>query len=93
MNQQLRNHLTTVLRIIGILESESAAKQYLGKCIYTILTGSNDYINNYFVPTFYNTSRLYTPQQYADVLVKEYSEQLKVSNPRLIEITVFDIKI
>ncbi|KAK4757265.1 hypothetical protein SAY87_007392 [Trapa incisa] len=77
VNQQLRNHLTTVSRIAQILKSKSAAKEYLGKCVYTILTGSNDYINNYFVPSYYNTSSEYTLEHYADVLVKEYSEQLK----------------
>ncbi|WRX35031.1 GDSL lipase/esterase - like 10 [Theobroma cacao] len=39
---------------------------------------SNDYINNYFVPEFYNTSRQYTPEQYAAVLVEQYSHQIKV---------------
>lgn len=80
MNEQLKNHFTTFLRIVQILKSKSAAKRYLGKCIYTVITGNNDYINNYFMPNFYPTSWLYNPQQFADVLVKQYSEQLKVSN-------------
>ncbi|KAJ6949005.1 hypothetical protein NC651_003117 [Populus alba x Populus x berolinensis] len=39
--------------------------------------GSNDYLNNYFVPGYYNTSRLYTPEQFAKVLIVQYYKQLK----------------
>uniref|UniRef100_A0A2K2C6C8 SGNH hydrolase-type esterase domain-containing protein n=1 Tax=Populus trichocarpa TaxID=3694 RepID=A0A2K2C6C8_POPTR len=38
----------------------------------------DDYLNNYFVPGYYNTSRLYTPEQFAKVLVVQYYKQLKV---------------
>lgn len=41
--------------------------------------GSNDYINNYFMPKEYLTSRLYTPDEYADVLIRQYSRQLEVA--------------
>ncbi|OWM84317.1 hypothetical protein CDL15_Pgr027086 [Punica granatum] len=77
LNEQLRNHLITVLRITKIMKSASAARQYLQKCIYVVITGNNDYINNYFVPDIYPTSRLYTPQQFADGLARQYSNQLK----------------
>lgn len=40
--------------------------------------GSNDYINNYFVPNNYSTSRTYTTDQFATVLVRQYSQQLMV---------------
>ncbi|KAK3435425.1 LOW QUALITY PROTEIN: hypothetical protein EUGRSUZ_C00135 [Eucalyptus grandis] len=39
--------------------------------------GSNDYINNYFMPDVYQTGKLYMPEQYADVLIKQYQQQLK----------------
>nr|GEX72379.1 GDSL esterase/lipase At1g29670-like [Tanacetum cinerariifolium] len=38
--------------------------------------GSNDYINNYLMPENFPTSRIFTPDQYAAVLVKQYSLQL-----------------
>lgn len=41
--------------------------------------GSNDYINNYFVPQYYPSSHLYTPEQYAALLIKQYSRQIVVS--------------
>ncbi|KAH9781366.1 GDSL esterase/lipase [Citrus sinensis] len=37
--------------------------------------GSNDYLNNYLMPN-YNTKNQYNAQQYADLLVSEYSRQL-----------------
>ncbi|OWM84320.1 hypothetical protein CDL15_Pgr027089 [Punica granatum] len=78
LNEQLGNHFTILSNISAILNSESAARQYLKKCMYIVITGINDYSNNYFIPSFYQTSTMYTPQQYSDVLVKQYSEQLKV---------------
>ncbi|KAK4769538.1 hypothetical protein SAY86_027688 [Trapa natans] len=77
MNKQLSNHFAIVSRIAQIMKSYSAANRYLGKCVYTVITGNNDYINNYFMPEVYPTSRIYTPQQFADVLAKEYSDQLQ----------------
>lgn len=55
------------------------ATTHLKKCIYTVGMGSNDYINNYLMPDVYQTSKLYTPEQYADVLIEQYKQQLKVN--------------
>ncbi|OWM84321.1 hypothetical protein CDL15_Pgr027090 [Punica granatum] len=77
LNEQLGNHFTVLSKISAILNSESAARDYLKKCIYIVIIGTNDYLNNYFVPSSYQTSTMYTPQQYANVLVKQYSKQLK----------------
>ncbi|RZC46672.1 hypothetical protein C5167_039621 [Papaver somniferum] len=54
---------------------EDSAADYLSRCIYTVGMGSNDYLNNYFMTAYYTTSRRYTPQQYADVLAQQYSQQ------------------
>ncbi|XP_031375896.1 GDSL esterase/lipase At1g29660-like [Punica granatum] len=59
----------TVADVIGLLCSNYV--------LYNMTCSNNDYMNNYFMPEFYPTSKEYTPQQYADVLVKQYSEQLK----------------
>ncbi|KAF8029709.1 hypothetical protein BT93_E2210 [Corymbia citriodora subsp. variegata] len=75
LNRQLRNHLVTISRVREMLGSNATA--YLSKCLYTVGMGSNDYINNYFMPDVYQTSKLYTPEQYADVLIEQYQQQLK----------------
>ncbi|KAJ4709283.1 GDSL esterase/lipase [Melia azedarach] len=76
LNRQMQNHLVSVLKIVGILGSKDLAVNYLNKCIYTVTIGSNDYINNYFLPRFYSTSSQYNPQQYAQVLARRYAQQL-----------------
>ncbi|PSS29030.1 GDSL esterase/lipase [Actinidia chinensis var. chinensis] len=77
MNRQLLNHQITISRIAFLLGSKGAANNYLSQCIYSVGMGSNDYINNYLMPQFYPTSYLYTPDQYADVLIQQYSKQLR----------------
>ncbi|XP_034697270.1 GDSL esterase/lipase At1g29670-like [Vitis riparia] len=77
MNEQLENYQTTVSQINDILGSDTAAATHLNKCLFTVGIGSNDYINNYLMPDLYPTSRLYTPDQYAEALIEQYSQQLK----------------
>ncbi|KAJ0008381.1 hypothetical protein Pint_30588 [Pistacia integerrima] len=75
--QQLQNHGKIVSEIMRIKGDKKSAADHLGQCIYTIGTGSSDYMNNYFLPVFYTTKNQYTPEQYATVLVQQYSQQLK----------------
>ncbi|GLT97471.1 hypothetical protein SLE2022_150330 [Rubroshorea leprosula] len=80
LGMQLTNHAITISKIAAILLSSNtneSASDLLSKCIYTIDIGSNDYILNYFLPQFYPTSRQYTPQQYAKVLIQQYSQQIQ----------------
>ncbi|XP_037411529.1 GDSL esterase/lipase At1g33811-like [Triticum dicoccoides] len=48
----------------------------LGRCIYYVGMGSNDYLNNYFMPDYYNTAQTYDPAAYAAALLQEYERQL-----------------
>ncbi|XP_016648165.1 PREDICTED: GDSL esterase/lipase At1g29670-like [Prunus mume] len=76
LDQQLQNHQVTVSRIASTLGNNQSALQYLNKCLYSVGMGSNDYINNYFLPQYYDTSRIYNPEQYATVLIDKYSCQI-----------------
>lgn len=76
MDRQLKNHKITVFRITQMLGNPKSAAEYLSKCIYSVAIGSNDYLNNYFLPQLYPTSRIYTPEQYADVLNQQLFQQL-----------------
>lgn len=80
MSRQVENYRTTVQQVVRILGSEDSAANYLNKCIYSVGMGSNDYLNNYFMPLYYSSSRQYTPEQYADVLIQQYTQQLRVSS-------------
>ncbi|KAD3338072.1 hypothetical protein E3N88_33593 [Mikania micrantha] len=79
MDMQIKNHLITILRLSYLIGNGSLVetKKYLNKCIYTVGMGNNDYINNYFAPIYYKTSSIYTPEQYAEALVEQYSRQLQ----------------
>ncbi|KAL6553291.1 hypothetical protein OROGR_007133 [Orobanche gracilis] len=74
---QVNNYRNTVEQVVSILGDEDSAANYLSKCIYSIGVGSNDYLNNYFMPIYYSTGRRYSPEQYADDLIQQYTEQLK----------------
>ncbi|XP_075496926.1 LOW QUALITY PROTEIN: GDSL esterase/lipase At1g29660-like [Primulina tabacum] len=74
---QINNYKNTVSQIVDILGDEDTAANYLSQCIYSVGVGSNDYLNNYFMPNNYPTSRQYTPQQYAQVLIEQYTDQLR----------------
>ncbi|KAK3431083.1 hypothetical protein EUGRSUZ_E02867 [Eucalyptus grandis] len=74
---QLQNYQSTVSQLVNILGNEDTAANYLSKCIYSVGMGSNDYLNNYFMPQYYSSSNQFTPDQYADELIQEYSQQLR----------------
>ncbi|KAG6739707.1 hypothetical protein POTOM_057321 [Populus tomentosa] len=76
MNIQLYNHNITVSRIAKILGSEEVARKYLSQCIYVSDMGHNDYLNNYFLDG-YNSSQLYTPEEFAQLLIETYETQLE----------------
>ncbi|KAL8228063.1 hypothetical protein R6Q57_015647 [Mikania cordata] len=77
LKEQLSNHNAIVSRLFGLQENTTFTSEYLSKCLYIVNIGSNDYINNYLMPDLYKTSRIYTPDQYASILVRQYSQQLK----------------
>nr|XP_043625726.1 uncharacterized protein LOC122597160 [Erigeron canadensis] len=76
LNRQLLNHASIISRLSLLQRNKTFTNEYLKKCIYVLEMGSNDYINNYLMPNNYVTSRIYTPDQYAAVLVRQYSKQL-----------------
>ncbi|KAK4770828.1 hypothetical protein SAY87_031360 [Trapa incisa] len=74
---QLQNYQNTVSQMANILGDDDAAANYLSRCLYTVGLGSNDYLNNYFMPEFYSTASQFTPEEYADELIKQYSQGLR----------------
>lgn len=72
LNMQVLHHDLIISRLSNLQHDTT----FINKCIYLVNIGSNDYINNYFFPDYYNTSHLYDPTQYATNLIEQYSEQL-----------------
>ncbi|KAL1224758.1 GDSL esterase/lipase [Cardamine amara subsp. amara] len=75
---QVANHVNTVSQVVNILGDENEAANYLSKCIYSIGLGSNDYLNNYFMPLYYSTGSQYSPDSFANDLINRYTEQLRI---------------
>ncbi|KAF7123369.1 hypothetical protein RHSIM_Rhsim12G0003700 [Rhododendron simsii] len=73
-NQQIKNFENTLDQITGNLGAVELA-QALGRSIFFVGMGSNDYLNNYLMPN-YPTRNEYNGQQYADLLIQQYSQQL-----------------
>ncbi|XP_010540540.1 PREDICTED: GDSL esterase/lipase At1g29660-like [Tarenaya hassleriana] len=72
------NHREMVSRVVNMLGGDkNAAANHLGKCLYSIEMGNNDYLNNYFSAS-YPTRKQYTPEQFADNLIDLYGQQLNV---------------
>jgi len=75
---QINNHKIIVSQIALKLGGMQQAINYLGKCLYYVNIGSNDYINNYYKPNDYPTSHMYNPEQYAEALINQLSLNLQV---------------
>ncbi|WVZ25839.1 hypothetical protein V8G54_004383 [Vigna mungo] len=76
LKMQVENHKAIVSKITMKLRNSDEAKEHLSKCLYYVNTGSNDYINNYFLPEYYNSSQTFSTDQFAKALIKEYSKNL-----------------
>lgn len=53
--------------------------KYLRSSLAVVILGSNDYLNNYLLPSLYTSSYIYNPADYADLLIKHYTRQILVS--------------
>ncbi|CAO2823471.1 unnamed protein product [Amaranthus hypochondriacus] len=76
MDRQIQNYMITISKIEAMVQGPVA--NYLNKCLYTVNMGTNDYINNYFMPQYYPTRYLYNPHQFSTLLVARYKAQLQV---------------
>ncbi|KAM7266199.1 hypothetical protein ACFE04_004096 [Oxalis oulophora] len=74
MNQQVSNFKDTVEAMKRYNRGDIST--YVAKCIYYSGLGSNDYLNNYFMPDFYSTSSDFTVTAFAAALLKDYTHQL-----------------
>ncbi|KAK7246627.1 hypothetical protein RIF29_41497 [Crotalaria pallida] len=77
MNEQLVNFGNTVQQLRRFFRGDNdSLNSYLSKCLFFSGMGSNDYLNNYFMPDFYSTSTDYTAPAFASVLLQQYARQL-----------------
>lgn len=90
------NNLDSIRAVLGTGRSYN---QFLARSIAVMVFGSNDYINNYLLPSLYNSGYTYTPEQFANLLLNHYTRQILVSiranlnllNLKIIFSFVFDL--
>ncbi|KAL3637995.1 hypothetical protein CASFOL_018443 [Castilleja foliolosa] len=79
LSQQVENFERTLNQLRSQM-SDDEINIYLSKALVVMSLGSNDYLNNYLQPTFYTTSYIYTPKEYADLLINRYTRQILALN-------------
>lgn len=77
LSQQVVNFESTLSDLRSQM-GDGQLTTYLAKALVIMSLGSNDYINNYLQPSFYATSYIYTPNDYADLLINRYATQILV---------------
>nr|GLL42378.1 GDSL esterase/lipase At1g71691-like [Ipomoea trifida] len=74
LKDQITNFVKTLDQLSANLSTQ-VVKEGLPKCIFFVGIGSNDYLSNYLMPG-YPSNMMYTVQQYADLLIQQYTQNL-----------------
>jgi hypothetical protein len=82
LSQQVQNFETTLNQLKSQMDDKELS-QYLAKALAVMILGSNDYINNYLLPSLYTTSSNYNPKDYADLLIGHYTSHILVWENRI----------
>ncbi|KAI3473550.1 hypothetical protein Pfo_031208 [Paulownia fortunei] len=72
LSEQIDNFKRTLNQLKNQMQTEELSN-YLAKAIVFVEMGANDYLNNYLLPPLYKSSHIYSPQQFADLLIKLYN--------------------
>ncbi|CAD5180475.1 unnamed protein product [Musa acuminata subsp. malaccensis] len=76
-NRQIELFAQTVrLQLPLLIPDPVALTQYLASSLFVINIGSNDYINNYLLPDLYTSSRTYSGEEFAKLLIHNLAQQL-----------------
>ncbi|KAJ0977642.1 hypothetical protein J5N97_013116 [Dioscorea zingiberensis] len=71
------DYFNTTRQQLDQLLGKAQAKEFLGKAIFSISIGSNDFLNNYLLPVFSTGERiLETPDEFVGNLIDNLREQL-----------------
>lgn len=76
MDSQIQNFKRILEELSSVLVN--GTDDYIGRSFFLVSMGSNDYINNFLFPLS-ETASMYTAESYAELLISEYSRQLKVN--------------
>ncbi|XP_007019704.2 PREDICTED: GDSL esterase/lipase At1g71250 [Theobroma cacao] len=74
LSRQVVNFESTLDQLRTMMGSN--VTNFLAKSIAIMVFGSNDYINNYLMPSIYSSSYTYNPSEFANLLLNHYGRQL-----------------
>ncbi|EOY16930.1 GDSL-like Lipase/Acylhydrolase superfamily protein isoform 2 [Theobroma cacao] len=74
LSRQVVNFESTLDQLRTMMGSN--VTNFLAKSIAIMVFGSNDYINNYLMPSIYSSSYTYSPSEFANLLLNHYGRQL-----------------
>lgn len=77
LSQQVLNFESNLNQLRTMMSARSLT-DYLAKSIAVMVFGSNDYINNYLMPSLYPSSYNYNPQDFGNLLLNHYTRQILV---------------
>ncbi|KAF8405643.1 hypothetical protein HHK36_007719 [Tetracentron sinense] len=75
LNQQVLSFESTLNQLRTQMSGRNMS-QYLAKSLVVMVLGSNDYINNYLMPSIYSSSKYYSPPDFANLLLNHYARQI-----------------
>ncbi|KAK3419414.1 hypothetical protein EUGRSUZ_H05057 [Eucalyptus grandis] len=76
LRQQVENFRSTLSQLKNQM-GEEELRRYLAKSLVMMNLGSNDYLNNYLMPSLYVTSSLFNPNDYAQLLITNYTTYIE----------------
>ncbi|KAI3993232.1 hypothetical protein MKX01_009975 [Papaver californicum] len=76
LGTQVLNFESTLDQLRSQMGSGRNLTQYLAKSIAVMVFGSNDYINNFLMPSIYPSSINYSPEDFANLLLNRYTGQI-----------------
>ncbi|XP_072980211.1 GDSL esterase/lipase 7 [Typha angustifolia] len=68
---------TLRLQLPELIPNSDQLYQYIANSLFVINIGSNDYINNYLLPKLYTSSLTYSGDEFAELLVHKFGEQIE----------------
>ncbi|KAL1824912.1 hypothetical protein ACET3Z_011690 [Daucus carota] len=75
LSQQVVNFETTLDQLRTMMTPANLTR-YLAKSVAIMVFGSNDYINNYLMPSLYPSSFQYSPSDFGNLLLNHYARQI-----------------
>ncbi|BBN18591.1 hypothetical protein MPTK1_8g03750 [Marchantia polymorpha subsp. ruderalis] len=75
MDKQLTYFENTKSQIVNLI-GPAATDELITNALFSVTMGSNDYLNNYFLPAS-QRAKNFTPKQYQDIVINKYRGQLQ----------------